>query len=173
MAEIHSLKNRELILEKLKTIPFLQSFKKDYLSEILAKSRIRQYDEDELIIPEGAYDKSIYILIMGDIRVMKQGAEIARMKHSGDIFGELAMINDDVRSASVYANQLTHCLIIDISTFNAMNAEERNAIYSIIYRVFAEILADRLRDTSEELAHTQDELQKTQEALERLRKSIS
>lgn len=170
MAEIHSIKNRELILEKLKMIPFLQSFKKDYLGEILAKSRIRQYDEDELIIPEGAYDKSIYILIMGEVKVTKQGAEIARMKHSGDIFGELAMINDDVRSASVYANQLTHCLIIDTTNFNTMDTEERTAIYSIIYRIFAEILADRLRDTSEELARTQDELQQTKDALDRFRK---
>lgn len=173
MSEMHSLKNRELILEKLKSIPFLQSFKRDYLSEILAKSRIRQYNEDELIIPEGQYDKSIYILITGEIKVMKQGQELARMKHSGDIFGELAMINDDVRSASVYAHQLSHCLIIDTSTFNSMNDEEKAAIYSVIYRIFAEILADRLRDTSEELARTQDELKQTKEALDRLRKSIS
>jgi hypothetical protein len=44
-----------------------------------------------------------------------------------------------------------------------MKPEDRNAFYSVFYRLLAEILAARLRSTSEELARVKKEFQAARE----------
>ena len=158
MKETPFLQDQDNIFDKLKKVAFLRSFKKDYLTIVITNSKIRQYEAGEMIIPEGSYDKWVYVILFGEVKVMKKGEEIARMHDTGDIFGELAMINNETRSASVYATQKSYCLAIDISSFNDLEEVDRNAIYSIIYRIFAELLARRLKETTNELARLQDEL---------------
>jgi CRP/FNR family transcriptional regulator, cyclic AMP receptor protein len=164
-----NLQNREQIIERLKNIPFLKLFKKDYLEEILAQSKLKEYRTNDCIISEGSLDKCIYILLSGEVKVIKKNEDIARLNYIGDIFGELAIINNEPRMASVYAVQPTSCLTIDISKFENLPAEERNAIYSVIYRIFTEVLADRLKATSEELAQMQHEIADYQKSIERMK----
>lgn len=159
MEETDYLKSKESILDRLRTVPFLKSFNKQNLDKLLAASKIRNYQADEIIIPEGAYDKWVYVLLSGAVNIFKQGERIATLDHSGDIFGELAMIdNVNSRSASVYARTKTYCLAIDVSTLDAMSPEERCGIYTVVYRIFSELLAERLRRTSKELAELKAEV---------------
>jgi CRP-like cAMP-binding protein len=157
MEESTFLKNKDLIIERLRKIDFLKSFKRDYLGEMLQSSKIRQYKPEEIIIPEGTYDEWIYVLLTGKVKVLKKGKELAILEHTGDIFGELAVINQDIRSASVYAVDKTYCLAIDASFLKDLEDRDRTAMYLVIYRVFSEILAERLRVTSEELTKVKEE----------------
>ncbi|MFZ5806847.1 MAG: cyclic nucleotide-binding domain-containing protein [Verrucomicrobiota bacterium] len=164
-----NIQNREQIIERLKNIPFLKLFKKDYLGEILAQSKLREYRPEDCIISEGSLDKCIYILLSGEVKVVKKNEDIAHLNYIGDIFGELAVINNEPRMASVYAVQPTNCLTIDTSKFEELLPEDRNAIYSVIYRIFTEVLADRLKATTAELAQIHYEVTRYQETLNRMK----
>lgn len=166
-------KNRTQIIERLKNIPFLKFFNKDYLSEILAYSKLLEYRSGDRIIVEGTKDKVIYILLSGEVKVTKKEEDIAHLNYIGDIFGELAIINNEPRSASVYATGPTTCLSIDMAKFDHLSAEERNAIYSIVFRIFTEVLADRLKATNEELIDLHHQLDQYQESLKRLKQMTS
>lgn len=141
--------NSELI-EKIRNIPFLKSFDEDDLRKILELSEIRQYRKDDRIIAEGSYGTSIYILISGMAKIMKNGEDVCVFEEMGEVFGEMSAIDRSPRSASIYAKEDTVCLALDIS-FNKIPFPDRERFRSIVYQEFAEILTTRLRMTTEEL----------------------
>lgn len=164
MQESPYLNNHEYLIDKFKKIPFLSSLNKKYFKKILTLSRIRKYDPDEIITREDQYDRWLYFIISGEVKVIKHGNEIARLKNVGDTFGEMALIDDKARSASVYAATDTVCLAINISFLNDLKPEDRSSYYSVFYRLLAEILADRLRSTNDELIRIKEELDQLKKA---------
>ena len=149
------------ILAKIKTLPALESFNEKDLKELLRISKIVRYEPDELIVDERGYDGWIYYLIAGRARIVKKGAELAILKHTGDVFGQVGDISGggDL-SVSVYALDETTCLKIDISTIDGLPNENRFIFRYVIYRGFAEVLAKRLRITTEKYLKTKEELEK-------------
>lgn len=160
MEESSYLKNREYLIDKFQKVPFLRSINREYLEGILNLSKIRKYEPDELITKEGDYDCWFYVIISGAVKVIKHDKEIARLENCGDTFGELSVIDGEARSASVFAVMETVCLAVDGSFLDRVTPEQQNAVYSIFYRLLAEILSDRLRTTSNELVQVKEELER-------------
>lgn len=156
MQETPYLKEQAHLIDRLKNIPFLRSFDERYVKEILNSSKLRKYEPNEMVIKEGIYDPWIYVIISGEVKVVKKEEEISRMAHIGDIFGELAAIDGKPRSASVYAVTKATCLATDTSLLREMNPDDQNAFYVIFYRLLSEVLANRLRKTTEELAQCKE-----------------
>ena len=158
MRESEYLKDRADLVHKFKDFPFLRNINSQHLLDMLQLSKLRSYDEGEVITPEGVYDSWIYVLVYGEVVVTKGGSELARFNESGDTFGELAIIDGEARSATVTAAIHTKCLAIDASFLDRLPPEEQSAFYSIFYRMLAEILSKRLRETGQELAACKNEL---------------
>ena len=51
------------------------------------------------------------------------------------------------------------CFATDVSYVDNLNAEDKAAFCAVFYRVVAEVLARRLRETSAELAQTKKEVE--------------
>jgi CRP/FNR family cyclic AMP-dependent transcriptional regulator len=153
MIESKCLKDNQKIMSDLKGIPTLESFKDNDLRKLLMYSKIRKYKNGEQIIREGSYDGYIYILIYGRVQVVKKKKELTSLDKRGDIFGEMSLIGDFSRTASVFADNEVVCLAIDNTNIDQLADRDKSSIYYILYRVFAETLAFRLRSTSEELVN--------------------
>ncbi|WP_157895181.1 cyclic nucleotide-binding domain-containing protein [Verrucomicrobium sp. GAS474] len=141
----------------LRQVSFFSHLEDRHIVEIFKMSRLRQFERGEVVIPEGVYDSFVYILLTGEVEVRKNGASISRLHTTGDIFGELAIINYEPRSASVVAMTLTSCLAIDAAFLDTLLPHDRDTIYAVVYKLFAEIVANRLRATSNELAAVREE----------------
>jgi len=160
MIESDYLKDSNEIIHKLRQIPTLEPFDKKSLQGALQLSKIRKYEPEELILKEGLYDCWIYFLVSGRVRVIKQGEELSVLKRIGDVFGEMGVIDSSPRSASVYAIDETVCLATDASYVDRLSGSDKMAFCYILYRVFAESLASRLRLTNDELIKVKEELTK-------------
>ena len=159
MQESPYLEGRESLIDKFQRLPFLETLDPKYLRNILKLGKIRKYEAGEVITPEGTYDSWVYIILSGAVRVVKQEQEIARLNHVGDTFGELAVIDGQSRSASVQALAETVCLAIDASFLDRVTAShERTAFFSVFYRLFAELVAQRLRLANEEMVGLREEI---------------
>lgn len=158
MEESEYLKGRKDLLKKFEDFPFLKNIDPDHLLQMLRLSKLRSYDEGEVITEEGIYDCWIYVLILGEVKVEKAGNELARFCDSGDTFGELAIIDGEARSATISTTKKTMCLAIDASFLERLPPAEQSAFYSIFYRMLAEILSKRLRDTGQELVDCKNQL---------------
>ena len=155
MLESRYLKDNIDNIEKLLGIPALKNFETKSLQKLLRLSRIREYEDGEVIIREGDLDPWLYFLLSGKIRVSKEDLEINTIDKKGEIFGEMRIIDFMQRSASVVAVGKTVCLAVDTSAKNRISAQdpedEKLDFLLLLYKIFAEYMSIRLRVTNEEL----------------------
>ena len=167
MKETLYLEDNERIVLEIKKIPAFDPFNRKELDALLKMSKLRVYEPGETIIKQGEIDSWIYFLIYGLIAISKDGKEISRIKRRGDIFGEMRFIDDAPRSASAQALANTVCLAIDADLIRKLTGDDKIAFGYILYRIFSEILADRLRLMNKEFINL-----KGKEALKFWRKPL-
>jgi len=168
MIESKYLKENIENIQRLMTIQALKHFETRNLGKLLRLSKIRQYEDGEQIIKEGDLDPWLYFLLSGKIRVVKDGVDISTINRKGEIFGEMRIIDDQSRSASVFAVGQTICLAVDTSAGSRLSTseekDERLDFLLLLYRIFAEYITIRLRLTNEELVKAKRESKQTPES---------
>ena len=165
MSAAESIKENRDIIQKLREIAIFKSLNREELRGILNMSKVVSYEEEEYIIREGQFDNWIYFLLSGKVGIQKQGENIAQLQRLGDLFGEMGVIDGSPRSASIIALAKTTCLGIDASYVDRLEGGSKIIFTSILYRIFAEILANRLRKADQELVKLRDENSILQEEL--------
>ena len=115
MRESEYLDGSTKLINKLKGIPTLSAFTNEDLQVLIRFSKLRTYESGELIIKEGSYDRWLYFIISGSVKVVNQGVDIAVMENLGDIFGEMGIVSETSRSASVFAMEEAVCLAANAS----------------------------------------------------------
>ncbi len=169
MKESKYLKANEENLKKFLSIPVLNEFETKDLEQLLKLSKIRQYEPNEIIIKEGDKDSRIFFLISGSVGIRKKNIDIAVLKRMGELFGEMVLIgNETYRSASVYAVEKTDCLTIETTYMERLSGNEKIAFSYVLYRSIAGILADRLKETGENLAKAKAEVKNYKKIIESL-----
>ena len=158
MIESDYLKDNNNFFEKLRKMPTLEVFSEKDIKGLLGLSKIRKYEPGELILEEGHSDCWIFFLISGKIRIAKYNEDLSVLENTGDVFGEMGVIDGLPRSASVYAIDETVCLATDTSYIDRLSGNDKVAFSCILYRTFSEILTNRLRLTSEELIKAREEI---------------
>lgn len=164
MIESEYLKDNQATIQKLRLMPTLDLFDEKSLVGALQLSKIRKYEPGELILEEESFDNWIYFLISGKVKIEKAGKELNVLESVGDVFGEMGVIDGSARSASVHAVDETVCLAVDASYIDRLAGKDKVAFGFILYRVFAENLANRLRATSDKLIRAQEEISRLKNA---------
>jgi CRP-like cAMP-binding protein len=164
MIESKYLKDNLENIQKLMTIPALRNFETRSLAKLLKLSKIREYENGELIIQEGDYDPWLYFLLKGKIRILKEGLEIGVIDKEGEIFGEMRIIDSMRRSASVASVGNTICLAVDTAAGERIPGDgSRDEVLDfvlLLYRIFAEYMSIRLRATNEELVSAKKKIRR-------------
>lgn len=170
MREFAYIHEEGKIPETLRGVPFLQTFRKDHLDDVLYSSSIIECDEGDVVIEEGGSGSRIYILMAGGMDVYKGGEKLASFKNTGDIFGELAALGDELRSATVQANSKSFLLAVDQKFLQDIKPRDKNpTFYAAFYEFLAQITAKRLKSTSEELTRVERELHNAEKEIAVLR----
>jgi CRP/FNR family cyclic AMP-dependent transcriptional regulator len=102
--------------EFLARVPLFRSLSRTQL-ESLAKSLVsRQYAPGEEIVTQGKGGIGLFIVVSGKaeaIHMRTDGTKaVVNTFGSADFFGELAMLNDEPRTATVVALEDTECLVL-------------------------------------------------------------
>jgi len=152
--------------DSLRAVPFLGSFDDEQLDDVLNSSSYIHCDVGDSIIEEGAIDSRIYILLSGEVDVRKDGKTVATISRPGEVFGELAVVNQDRRSASVVASKPAVCLAVDQKFLQDVKPrEEYPSFYATLYEFIARVTAARLQATSMRLGDVERELRELKASL--------
>ena len=116
----------------LEQVEIFAGLGKEELAALEASSVSRSYPRNTVIINENDFADSLFVIESGRVKVYcsdKNGKEyIMNTLVEGDYFGELALLDDDRRSASVRTLEKSSFLIIFKDDFKAvMNAHPRIA----------------------------------------------
>ncbi len=152
MRESPYLRDTQENLDRLRKLPAFTAFTAEHLRAILNLSKIQWYDPGDVILREGEYGTWMYFVVSGRVRIERKGAEIASLHGAGEVFGERGGIDGAERSATVRADGEAMLLAVDASFLDRMVGVERAVCYSLLNRLFAKILSDRLRASTKELA---------------------
>ena len=110
------------------SIQALKDFETKSLGRLLRLSKIRQYEDGERIITEGDYDPWLYFLLSGKVRIAKDDLTIGKIEKSGEIFGEMRVIDNKSRSASVYAVGKTVCLAVNTGAREKLSSTDERGV---------------------------------------------
>jgi len=103
--------------EILSRVSLFSHLKNRDLKRIAKLSRYCTYSKGEKIISEGEQDGSLFVITSGEVEVVKnlgqKGEKCLRRLGALCYFGEMALIDDLIRSASVIAREDTRALCID------------------------------------------------------------
>ncbi|HJP17501.1 MAG TPA: cyclic nucleotide-binding domain-containing protein [Nitrospinota bacterium] len=165
MKESSYLEGQEHIIRRIKVLPIFKQYTEEQLKDLLRLSKIHQYQTNEVLIKEGSHEKSIFFMLSGSVQIEKDGNIIAKLKKSGDIFGEIGFLDEGPRSSTVRATSETICLLVDVSYLLNLQEKGRDSFHAAIYKMFAEVLAHRLRETTKNLSDLQIEYDRIKRAL--------
>ena len=118
--------------QQLGTVPLLAGLDPRTRRRLAETGKRRTYGPDEEIVREGSTGTALYIVLSGTARVVRGGETLGQVR-AGDFFGELALIEEHPRSASVIAATETECLLFPAWEFTAL-LEEHPAIAVPIMR---------------------------------------
>jgi len=111
----------------LKALPIFQALDDERLARISRLSTLRSVPRQTVILRAGDKTDNVYFVLNGSLKVLvsdNEGREvILSMLGRGDLFGEMGVIDDDSRSATVVAAQSTDLVVIAKSDFKATLAE--------------------------------------------------
>jgi len=139
------------IVELLGRVPVFSTLEHEDLERIAELAVPREYEPGQIVFREGDASDTCYIVRSGRARAVREhpdGRTITLATFgTGDIFGELAMFEDELRSATVEAVQRTSAVAVLGPDMRRLIVEHPQ----IAIRLLA-ALGRRLRETNDRLA---------------------
>lgn len=154
----------EDLLAVLEKIPIFQDLSR---RELEAAARIlhrREYVPDEVIIRQDEPGLGMYIIKSGKAVVLMEPGNIQlSVLGDGDFFGEVSLLDETPRSATVVAR--SHSVVFGFFQSDLFSLIERDPRFGvkIVIRV-AKIIGDRLRKTNQQMEGLADELRRIKDA---------
>lgn len=118
------------------------SIPEDSLAEIAAITDEISCEPDEVIFEKGDIGKSMYIVISGKVKV-HDGDKLITTLGERDIFGEMAVLDPEARSATITTIEETTLFKIEQDPFYELLAEHPDVTKGIL-----KVLCKRLRKRS-------------------------
>jgi CRP-like cAMP-binding protein len=124
--------------QQLATVPLLAGLNDRVRRRLAETGKRRTYAAEEAIVTEGSTGTAFYIVLSGRARV-ERGGEVLGQLTGGDFFGELALIEEHPRSATVIATEETDCLLFPAWEFTALLAEHPELAAPIMRELIARL----------------------------------
>jgi CRP-like cAMP-binding protein len=147
---------REELIRALELFPVLKRLSEDELRTLAAVFREERFPAGQEILKEGSEGSEMYLLLEGNVEVLKRTpfgesyvtAELKDVYRCS--FGEMALIDRDVRSATVRAK--TDCRTVSLSSedFHRLCAEHPKIGLGLLFSVSATLVRN-LRKENENL----------------------
>jgi CRP/FNR family cyclic AMP-dependent transcriptional regulator len=141
----------EATIALLGRVPVFSALSSDELEQVARVAMQRRFDAGEVVFKEGDEGSTCYIVRSGRARAIREhpdGRSITLAHFGpGDIFGEMAMLDGERRSATVEATEGTEAIAILSTDMHRLLREHPDISVKLIAA-----LGQRLRDTNERLA---------------------
>jgi CRP-like cAMP-binding protein len=151
-------KSTESVRSVLKKIPIFSKLSRRELGAVERILHRRKYKTGEPVFCQNDPSAGMYIILEGTVRVIFEPTNevLAELGH-GDFFGELALIDDTPRSATVIAQ--TDCDMLAFFRSDLLDLIQRNPRLGLkITEQLMAVVSERLRRSNEQLQELRIEL---------------
>ena len=143
-------------MDALRKIPIFHHLTYKEQTAVLSIATTRSFPAGREIVLEGEPGAELFVVVKGKVAISKDGVDIAELRVGGH-FGEMGLIDDAPRSATVRATEPTRVMVI--SRPDLMNLMKKESILAVkMLWSFVQVLSDRLRAANSELSEARQEL---------------
>jgi CRP/FNR family transcriptional regulator, cyclic AMP receptor protein len=122
--------------------PFFAGLSRGELLELAKVTEDMEVDEGKALTREGQSGSEFFVIIEGEVSVTKEGSEVRRLG-PGDFFGEIALLEDTPRTATVTAITPLRFFVLTRQAFRSMLAHQPAISEKVL-----DALEERVRPTS-------------------------
>jgi CRP/FNR family cyclic AMP-dependent transcriptional regulator len=127
-------------VEALRNVPIFAGLSDDDLERLARQMKERRFPEGSAVTTEGAGAAGFFVIAEGNATVSVRG-EVTAQLGPGDYFGEIALIDEGTRSASITAATDLLCYGLTAWEFRPFVEEHPKVAWTML-----QTLARRLRD---------------------------
>ena len=92
------------------------------LPAYLVNPDVEEYEDGDVIIQEGNKDRDFFKLVRGKVAVLRSGKKIAEITEPGEYFGEIALLQNRPRTATITASVDTRLLSLKAEQFQELTS---------------------------------------------------
>ncbi|RLN06615.1 hypothetical protein BBJ28_00002818 [Nothophytophthora sp. Chile5] len=119
LGPLRSLIDRQMRIRVLRSVPLLSSLTDDELDILAHALNVVAFEDKSTIIKEGDAGDTFYMISDGKVSVRKSGFELMQL-HSGEFFGERALLANEPRAADCVAIGRVECLTLQRAAFEQL-----------------------------------------------------
>ena len=134
------------VLRLFDKVPIFSTLSERQLRRLARDFRERNYPVGAPIVHQGEIGPGFYLIVEGRVEVRRKDRRLATLG-PGQFFGEMALFEDEPRSADVIAAEPTRTLVLSKFEFWAFATEQPRMLRSILQE-----MAHRLRETDRSLS---------------------
>lgn len=143
--------------EAIRKIPLFKYLSYQETIKVLNIATTNIYQPGDVIIQENTVGTDMFVLLGGSVKLLKMGQPLNVLR-DGAFFGEMGLIDNAPRSASVVAEVPTRVLTIKRNDFYPLLRREPQLAVKLLWS-FCQSLNQRLRVTTELLADVRADLE--------------
>lgn len=114
--EIERVKTVSLSISTLEKMYLFEGVQLKDLMQVIERSAVYECEKDKVLIREGEQSDTLFVLLEGAVTVLRHGQQLAALEQ-GSHFGEMALLNNDKRSATVVSSMASKLLMVDRQSF--------------------------------------------------------
>ena len=138
---------RDEKLEMLRRIPLFSAFGGRQLTRLGELADEVSVPADKVLMRQGEIGHDMMVLISGTVIVERDGERISTLG-AGDFFGEIALVDEGTRTATVTTDGPARLIVIGHREFHSMMEEFPEIAGQVMH-----VLADRIRALEPNAAH--------------------
>lgn len=140
-----------MTLEFLSQLPLFAGIPEHDLIRLNEMAEPVELDPGQVLMKEGDREDSLFVILEGECEVSKRSGEkevVIALRGRGEVMGEMALLGETPRSATVKTNGIVKLLRLDKGSFQAVLRSSPEAALAIL-----DTVTGRLRDTQSVLQH--------------------
>lgn len=143
-------------MEMLRTMPLFRHLTYKEQTAVLSIATTQAFEVDDEIVSEGDHGDDLFIVVKGRVMIEKSGVQIAEVQTGGH-FGEMGLVDNAPRSATVRAIEPTRAMVIPRGDLMTLMKREPVLAVKMLWS-FLQVLSDRLRTMNSDLSEARQEL---------------
>lgn len=147
----HRQEETSEVLDRITHVEMLHNLSPSEVQAIIPLLKPLQVEPGTLLCREGEAGNAMFIIVRGEAEIYK-GQQLMALLGPGEMFGEMALLTGEERSASVVARTAMELYELDRSDFEAMLTRSPHLASGL-----SRILARRLRETTQSRARMREE----------------
>jgi len=137
------------LVDQLKQVPLFSSLSQRQLKRLARNFKEREFRPGTSMVQQGHFSGvNFFVIAEGEASVSVDGTEVARLGPS-DHFGELALIGDRVRSATVTALVPVRCLVMTSWHFRSFVKDNPDVSWKLLQHLADLLTEEQTRRASQ------------------------